>query len=137
MFKTTPKKMRMFLHRYFGTPEHIRELSFAEYSARRDGRPFNGREPRPFIDICMDLEQRKKKKYEKLLEIHESGLFKLILESDEDWAKENKEIIAKKLAYWESDLARKRMTTEWRPSLYFASNKCGEIMSIMYTIITQ
>jgi hypothetical protein len=97
IFKTTPKKMRMFLHRYFGTPEHIRELSFAEYSARRDGRPFRGREPRPFIDICMDLEQRKKKNYEKLLEIHESGLFQLILDADD-----NKDIIAKKLEIWES-----------------------------------
>lgn len=88
MFKTTPKKMRAFLHRYFGTPEHIREISFAEYYARRDGRTFNGHEPRQYIDICMDLEQRHKRNYE-------SGLFPNILEADED-----KEIIAEKTAYW-------------------------------------
>ena len=99
--------MRMFLHRYFGTPEKVRELSFAEYYARRDGCPFQGREPRPFIDICMDLEQRKKKNYEKLLEIHESGLFQLILESDEDWAEDNKDIIAKKLKIWAAILDAK------------------------------
>lgn len=88
MFKTTPKKMRAFLHRYFGTPEHIREISFAEYSARQNKRPFQGREPRAYIDICMDLEQRHKRNYE-------SGLFPNILEADG-----NKEIIARKLTYW-------------------------------------
>jgi hypothetical protein len=117
--------MRAMLHRYFGTPEHIRELSFEEYYARRDGCPFQGRQPRPFIDICMDLEQRKKKNYEKLLEIHESGLFQLILESDEDWAKENKEIIAKKLAIWasildakRSDIAGARKVYEYAPEIH-------------------
>lgn len=95
MFKTTPRKMRAFLHRYFGTPEHIRNISFEEYSARQNKRLFNGHEPRLYIDICMDLEQRKKKNYEKLLEIHESGLFQLILD-----AEANKDVIVKKLEIW-------------------------------------
>jgi len=107
IFKTTPKKMRAFLHCYFGTPEHIRELSFEEYSARQNKRLFNGREPRPFIDICMDLEQKHKRNYEKLLEIHESGLFPLILEADVDWAKEHKEIIAEKLAFGSKTLMQR------------------------------
>ena len=107
-FKTTPKKMRAMLHRYFGTPEHIRELSIEEYYARRDGHLFQGREPRPYIDICMDLEQRKKKNYEKLLEIHESGLFQLILDADEDRAEDNKGIIADKLRIWSEILIAKR-----------------------------
>ena len=102
LFKTTPKKMRPLLHRYFGTPEKIREISFAEYSARRDGRPFRGREPRQYIDICMDL-QLKKARYEKLLEIHESGLFQNILDSDIEWADDNKDLI-------ESVLKNKRLT---------------------------
>ena len=118
MFKTTPKKMRAFLHRYFGIPEHIRNISFEEFYARRDGRPFQGREPRAYIDICMDLEQKHKRNYEKLLEIHESGLFPLILEADEDWAKENTEIIARKLAYWEQDLDAKRMSISGARKIY-------------------
>lgn len=118
MFKTTPKKMRAFLRRYFGTPEHIREISFQEYNARKNSQLFNGHEPRMNIDICMDLEQRHKRNYEKLLEIHESGLFPNILEADEDWAKENKEIIARKLAYWEQDLDAKRMSISGARKIY-------------------
>ena len=108
MFKTTPKKMRALLHRYFGTPEYIRLMSIDEFYARRDGRLFNGRDPRPYIDICMDLEL-KKPRYEKMLEIHESGLFPLILESDEEWAKDNPGIIAEKLRIWNDILIAKRL----------------------------
>ena len=109
MFKTTPKKMRALLHRYFGTPEYIRLMSIDEFYARRDGRLFNGRDPRPYIDICMDLEL-KKPRYEKMLEIHESGLFSLILEADEDWAKDNPGIIADKLRIWDDILKAKRLS---------------------------
>ena len=109
MFKTTPKKMRALLHRYFGTPEFIRLMSIEEYSARQNNQLFRGREPRAFIDICMDLEQKHKRNYEKLLEIHESGLFPLILEADEDWAKDNPGIIAEKLRIWNDILIAKRL----------------------------
>ncbi len=103
--------MRAFLHRYFGIPEHIRNISFEEFYARRDGRLFNGHEPRQYIDICMDLEQRHKRNYE-------SGLFPNILEADEDWAKENKEIISEKLVYWEQDLDAKRMSISGARKVY-------------------
>jgi len=56
----------------------------------------------------MDLEL-KKPRYEKMLEIHESGLFPLILESDEEWAKDNPGIIAEKLRIWNDILIAKRL----------------------------
>ena len=98
------QKMRPLLHRYFGTPEKVRELSIEEYYTRRDGRPFMGREPRQFMDL-----QLKKARYEKLLEIHESGLFQNILDSDIEWAEDNKDIIAKKLEIWASILDAKQL----------------------------
>jgi hypothetical protein len=101
--------MRELLHRYFGTPVHIREISFQEYYARRDGRLFHGRGPRPYIDICMDLLLKHKSKYEKLLEKHESGLFPNILESDEERRVDNQKMIAESLAFWEKELAAKRI----------------------------
>jgi len=118
IFHTTPKKMRAIVHRYFGTPEKVRHLSFEEYYARRNGLLFHGRQPRLYIDICMDLEMKKKASYEKMLEIHESGLFSQILEADEDWRQENQEIIAQKLAYWEMDLANKRLTIAGARKVY-------------------
>ena len=129
MFKTTPKKMRAMLHRYFGTPEFIRLMSIEEYSARQNNQLFRGREPRPYIDICMDLEL-KKPRYEKMLEIHESGLFQLILESDEDWAKDNPGIIANKLRIWDdilkakrSSIAGARKVYELAPEIYHEPNR--------------
>jgi len=94
MFKTTPRKLRALLHRYYGVPTHVRDISIEEYYARKNGQFFRGREPRPYVDICIDLEL-KKERYEKMLEIHEAGLFDAILASDLDWAEDNKEIIAK------------------------------------------
>mgnify|MGYP006967015922 CR=1 FL=1 len=117
-FNTKPKIMREILHRYFGTPAHIREISFQEYYARRDGRLFNGREPRLYIDICMDLLLKHKSKYEKLLEIHESGLFPNILDSDEERRDENQEVIASLFAFWEKDLAAKRMCIAGAKRIY-------------------
>jgi len=129
MFKTTPRKMRALLHRYFGTPAKVRELSIEEFYARRDGRLFNGRDPRPYIDICMDLEL-KKPRYEKMLEIHESGLFQNILDADEDWAEDNKDIIAKKLAMWDEILIAKQLKIagarkiyEFAPEIYHEPNR--------------
>lgn len=109
MFKTTPKKMRALVHRYYGTPEKVRDLSFEEYRARKHGQLFRGRTPRPYIDICIDLEMRKKASYEKMMEVHESGLFPEILEADEDWYQANREIIPDKLEFWERDLAENRI----------------------------
>jgi len=117
MFKTTPRKMRALLHRYFGTPAKVRELSIEEFFARRDGRLFNGRDPRPFIDICMDLEL-KKPRYEKMLEIHESGLFQNILDADEDWAKDSPGIIAEKLRIWNDILIAKRSSIAGARKVY-------------------
>lgn len=101
--------MRALVHRYYGTPEKVRNLSFEEYCSRKNGRLFRGRKPRPYIDICIDLEMRKKTSYEKMMEIHESGLFPEILEADEDWYQANREIIPDKLEFWERDLAEKRI----------------------------
>ena len=117
LFKTTPKKMRKLLRRYFYFPSDIREQLFEEYAARQNGQFFNGRLPRPDADISMEF-KLSKTEFEKLIEIHKSGLFPNILEADEDWAKENKEIIAEKLAYWGQDLDAKRMSTPGARKIY-------------------
>ncbi len=60
-----------------------------------------------------------------MLEIHESGLFPLILEADEDWAKDNPGIIADKLRIWgdilkakRSSIAGARKVYELAPEIY-------------------
>ena len=65
-----------------------------------------------------------------MLEIHESGLFPLILEADEDWAKDNPGIIAKKLAIWDDILIAKRQRIagarkvyELAPEIYHEPNR--------------
>ena len=111
------QKMRPLLHRYFGTPEKVRELSIEEYYARKNGQLFRGREPRPYADICIDL-HLKKARYEKLLDIHESGLFQNILDADTDWAEDNRDLIEKKLLYWESVLKNKSLTIAGARKIY-------------------
>ena len=83
MFKTNPKSMRKLLSNYFYYPSDIRELLLDEYHARRDGRPFKGREPRPEVDISIEF-KLPMSDFEKLLEIHESGLFELIKKSNQE-----------------------------------------------------
>ena len=117
LFKTKPNLMRKLLSNYFYYPSDIRNSIFDEYSARKTGQFINGRLPRPDADISMEF-KLSKTGFEKLLEIHESGLFPNILEADEDWAKENKEIIARKLAYWENDLNAKRMSIPGARKIY-------------------
>ena len=95
LFKTTPKKMRILLRRYFYFPSDIRNSIFEEYSARKAGQFFNGRLPRPDADISVEF-KLSKSEFEKLLEIHESGLSQLILDADA-----NKDVIAKNLEIWE------------------------------------
>ena len=83
MFKTKPKLMRKLLRNYFYFPSDIRGELFEEYSARQNGQLFNGRQPRPLNDICMEFGLNKIE-FEKLLEIHKSGLFDLINKSTQE-----------------------------------------------------
>lgn len=83
IFKTTPKKMRVLLRRYYYFPSDIRRELFEEYSAGQNGCLFNGRLPRSIIAICTEF-KLSKPDFEKLLEIHESGLFNLIKKSTQE-----------------------------------------------------
>ena len=126
IFHNTPTKMRALLHRYYGTPENIRNISFEEYHAKERGELFRGRKTRRYLDICMDLEL-KKSRYNKMLQIHESGLFPAILESDIDWESDNKKIINDSLENWrrildtrQTNILGARTIYEFAPEIFDA-----------------
>lgn len=82
-FKTTPKKMRKLLHRYFNFPTDIRELLLDEYHARKNGRSFKGRDPRPVSAIGTEF-KLSQSEFQKMAEIHKSGLFPNIRKAEEE-----------------------------------------------------
>ena len=83
LFKTTPEKMRTMLRNYYFFPSEIRQHLIDEYHARRNGCSFKGREPRPEVDISIEFKLTRSE-FEKLLEIHKSGLFELIKKSNQE-----------------------------------------------------